>query len=96
MATVSVGRFVPVPGQVVYLTDKASPRFATRPVRLLITAESAPAALDARQGHTPADAAWLVLTGRELGPDGQPLDLREDVSVYAPGIVLLGEPGVPR
>jgi hypothetical protein len=94
MATVSVGRFVPLPGQTVYLTDRASPRFASHPVRLLITAETTPSEWDDRRGRSARDAAWLSLTGYELDPRGRRLHLREHVSVYAPGIVLVGEPGV--
>jgi hypothetical protein len=96
MATVSVGRFVPLPGQTVYLTDRASPRFTGCPMRLLITAETTPSDWDDRRGRSARDAAWLSLTGYELDPRGQRLHLREHVSVYAAGIVLVGEPGVPR
>ncbi len=94
MAAISVGRFVPVPGQIVYLTDRASPQFVAGSIRLLITAESKPSTVDARQGHSARNAAWLALTGYELGPRGQRLVLRENVAAYAEGIVLCGEPGV--
>lgn len=96
MASVSVGSFVPIPGQTVYLTDKASPQFGPRPVRLLITEESKPSTVDARQGHTAAAATWLAITGYELGPRGRRLIYREDLAVYAPGIILCGDPGVQR
>jgi hypothetical protein len=96
MATVSVGRFVPLPGQTVYLADRASPRFTGCPMRLLISAETTPSSWDDRCGSSPREAAWLSLTGYELDPRGRRLHLREHVSVYAEGIVLVGEPGVPR
>jgi hypothetical protein len=96
MATVSVGRFVPLPGQTVYLTDRASPCFVGHPMRLLIAAETTPSKWDDRRGRSAQDAAWLSLTGYELDPYGRRLHLRRHVSVYAPGIVLVGEPGVPR
>jgi hypothetical protein len=94
MATISVGSFVPIPGQTVYLTDKASTQIGTRPVRLLITEESKPSAAEAYEGRSTATANWLAIAGYELGPCGERLRPRHDLVVYAPAIVICGEPGV--
>ncbi|MEV0839893.1 hypothetical protein AB0I55_10075 [Actinocatenispora sera] len=94
MATISVGSFVPIPGQTVYLSDKASTRFGGRLIRLLITGESKPSADEARRGHTAASADWLAISGYELGPHGERLRHHRDLVVFAPAIVIGGDPGV--
>ncbi|GAA4200608.1 hypothetical protein [Actinocatenispora rupis] len=96
MATISVGSFVPVPGQVVYLTDKASPQFVNSPIRLLITANAEPSTVDERQGHTAVDSAWLALTGWELDQHGKRVRHRDHVAAYKDGIIVCGNPGVRR
>ncbi|BCJ26883.1 hypothetical protein [Actinocatenispora sera] len=94
MATISVGSFVPIPGQTVCLSDKASTRFGGRPIRLLITGESKPAPAAMGQRHLATTSDWLAISGYELGPRGERLRHHRDVVVYAPAIVICGDPGV--
>ncbi|MGA8112123.1 MAG: hypothetical protein WCA46_00520 [Actinocatenispora sp.] len=78
---------VPQPGQTVHLTGDASPQFRDQPVRLLITEPPLPSTVDAAQGRPAERAAWLLLTGWELGPRGQRV-VRRTVSVRTSGLAV--------
>ena len=84
MVRVMIG-IVPQPGQVVQLTGDASPEFRDRPIRLLVTEAPLPSTVDAAQGRPAERAAWLLLTGWELGPRGQRV-VQRTVSVRTAGV----------
>lgn len=86
MVQVMIG-IVPQPGQTVHLTGDASPQFRDQPVRLLITEPPLPSTVDAAQGRPAERAAWLLLTGWELGPRGQRV-VRRTVSVRTSGLAV--------
>lgn len=86
MVCVMIG-IVPQPGQTVNLTSDASPQFRDQPLRLLLTEPPLPSTVDAAQGRPAERAAWLLLTGWELGPRGQRV-VQRTVSVRTAGISL--------
>jgi hypothetical protein len=86
MGSVMIG-VVPQPGQTVHLTGDASPQFRDQPVRLLITEPPLPSTVDAAQGRPAERAAWLLLTGWELGPRGQRV-VQRTVSVRTAGLAV--------
>ncbi len=94
MVTVMIG-VVPQPGQTVHLTGDASPQFRDQPVRLLITEPPLPSTVDAAQGRPAERAAWLLLTGWELGPRGQRV-VRRTVSVRTSGLAVDQAAPLPR
>lgn len=86
MVSVMIG-IVPQPGQTVHLNGDASPQFRDQPLRLLITEPPLPSTVDAAQGRPAERAAWLLLTGWELGPRGQRV-VRRTVSVRTSGVAV--------
>jgi hypothetical protein len=56
---------VPLPGQVVHLTERASPQFARESILLQVSGVE-PSSVDASRGRPAARAGWLYLTGWEL------------------------------
>lgn len=78
---------LPEAGQYVYLGAGASPRFALRPVMLLLVSRAQPVG---SEDVSPADR-WWVLRGWQLGPFGEPELLRE-VRVRAGGVELVPHP----
>jgi hypothetical protein len=83
---------LPEVGQTVYLDASASPQFKARPVRLLLTEPPAPSTLDHTAGRPAERAVWLHLTGWELGPRREHVELRHLLMAKADGVVLI----VPR
>jgi hypothetical protein len=80
---------LPEVGQTVYLDGSASPQFKARPVRLLLTEPPTPSTLDQTAGRPAEREVWLHLTGWELGPRGQRVELRQALMANAAGVLLL-------
>jgi hypothetical protein len=79
---------LPEAGQYVYLGAGASPRFALRPVMLLLVSRAQPVG---PEGDAPAGERWWTLRGWQLGPFGEPQLLRE-VRVRAGGVEVVPHP----
>jgi hypothetical protein len=76
-------------GQVVYLAGAASPQFAAPPIRLRLTEDAAPSAIDAAAGRDAVKAEWLHLAGWELDRQGRNLSERFAVRAFVGGIVII-------
>ena len=96
MAGVTGRGVLPEVGQTVYLDESASPQFKARPVRLLLTEPPAPSTLDQTAGRPAERAVWLHLTGWELGPRGQRVELRQALMASEDGVLVLPARTPPR
>lgn len=88
MAGMTARPVLPRVGQTVYLDASASPQFKARPVRLLLTEPPAPSSLDHNAGRPVERAEWWHLTGWELGPRNQRVELRGPLMALAAGVVI--------
>lgn len=86
--TRTLAGILPNPGQVVYLDANASPQFASQPIRILLTQPAQPSSLDAAAGRPADRAAWIYLTGYQLGSRGQRIT-RRTVGVRRAGLRVL-------
>ncbi len=88
-ADVNLGA-VPLPGQTVRLTGRASPQFREESIDFLVTSPAQPSSVDAIQCRTASSATWILLTGWELNTRGQRVLLRREVAVRASGVEVVG------
>ncbi len=77
---------VPIPGQVVHLTGRASPQFLRESILLQVT-EVEPSSVDASRGRSSDRAGWLYLTGWELDHNRHQRAVRT-VLVNAAGLLV--------
>lgn len=80
---------IPLPGQIVRLSAKASPEFRNEPIEFLVTSPAQPSSVDLIQHRSAASATWILLTGWQLNTRGQRFLLREQVPVRASGVEVV-------